>query len=305
MDVKNDMDNCNTLPVWNNRYNVGVDFIDSAHQKLFSVIHQLKSIVDLDDSEKSTWACSETIKFFKAYTLKHFAEEEEYMRSINYEDYEHHKSLHDDLRINVLPVLEQELEETNYSFEKVQHFLGVCLGWLSGHIIIEDSRITKKISGELEECTEEDGIKMLSDVICKMVNEMFDLEATMADVHYSGNKLDKTVNYELLYSASSDKKIRVTMILEENLVLKTVGKMPGIDFYEVDDVVLSAVMELAKVLMQRVKSMFKKHGSPYTFESDRLVTTRELKKMFKKNPPMYSLLFNTVYGSFVFCVVAA
>ena len=41
------------------------------------------SIAELsDDEKKGKWASAEGIKFFKSYAIKHFAEEEEYMRSI-------------------------------------------------------------------------------------------------------------------------------------------------------------------------------------------------------------------------------
>lgn len=45
-----------------------------------------------------------------------------------------------------LPALEKDLTESNYSQESIQHFLGICLGWLATHILIEDRAITGKIS---------------------------------------------------------------------------------------------------------------------------------------------------------------
>lgn len=63
---------------WNERFNIGVEVIDEAHRELFSIVRRL---VNLSGDEKSgRWACAEGIKYFKYYTMKHFAEEEEYMK---------------------------------------------------------------------------------------------------------------------------------------------------------------------------------------------------------------------------------
>ncbi len=74
--------------------------------------------------------------------MKHFAEEEEYMASINYEGLDTHKRIHQEFREKTLPILEKELEQTDYSENAVEHFLGVCAGWLIGHTLTEDHAIT-------------------------------------------------------------------------------------------------------------------------------------------------------------------
>ena len=45
---------------------------------------------------------------------------------------------------NTLPTLELELEQTDYAPDAVDHFLGVCAGWLIGHTLTEDLAITGK-----------------------------------------------------------------------------------------------------------------------------------------------------------------
>ena len=98
---------------WNDRFNLDVAEIDKAHQKLFSIVNKL--IAFTENPEKQQHACKEGIKYFKSYTIKHFAEEEEYMKSIAYAGLPMHKSLHDNLRDKTLPALEAELEDQNYS----------------------------------------------------------------------------------------------------------------------------------------------------------------------------------------------
>ena len=124
---------------WNERFNIGVDHIDKEHQKLFGIMN--KMIQFGEQPEKHQWICDEGIKFFKAHAIKHFNEEEEYMTSIGYKGYKTHKRLHDNFRDITLPQLEWELEQTGYSVAAVNHFLGVCTGWLIGHTLTEDLAI--------------------------------------------------------------------------------------------------------------------------------------------------------------------
>ena len=62
---------------WNDRFNVGVESIDSAHRKLFSIVGKLIALNE--DEAKQQHACREGIKYFKSYTMKHFADEEAYI----------------------------------------------------------------------------------------------------------------------------------------------------------------------------------------------------------------------------------
>lgn len=126
--------------LWKDEYNIGVDIIDKEHQRFFKIINKLFRFSG--EKNKTQWACQEGIKFFKDHTMKHFAEEEEYMASINYEGLDTHKRIHQEFREKTLPILEKELEQTDYSENAVEHFLGVCAGWLIGHTLTEDHAIT-------------------------------------------------------------------------------------------------------------------------------------------------------------------
>ena len=81
---------------WNKNFNIGVDSIDNAHRKLFSIVRKL---INLSQNEHNgQWACAEGIKYFKRYAIEHFTDEEAYMQSIDYSGYKIHKRLHDDIK---------------------------------------------------------------------------------------------------------------------------------------------------------------------------------------------------------------
>ena len=98
--------------VWEDRFNIGVDIIDKEHRKLFKIINKLFAFSEQEG--KSSWVCQEGIKYFKDHALKHFAEEEFYMESIAYKEFETHRRLHTDFRRHILPELEKELVEADY-----------------------------------------------------------------------------------------------------------------------------------------------------------------------------------------------
>ena len=132
---------------WQDRFNIGVEIVDQAHRRLFSIVQKIMELYVEKHEDK--FACVEGIKYFKAYAIKHFAEEEAYMRKAGYSGYLAHKRLHDKMKRETLPSLERELYASDFSTEAVQRFIGVCSGWLTGHIIIEDRAITGRTAGEL------------------------------------------------------------------------------------------------------------------------------------------------------------
>lgn len=103
--------------VWQDRFNIGVEFIDREHRKLFSIMNKLFS--SNGQEEKGQWVYQEGIKYFKNHAMKHFTEEEVYMASIGYPGFETHRRIHDNFRQKTLPALERELEQTAYSTDAV------------------------------------------------------------------------------------------------------------------------------------------------------------------------------------------
>lgn len=65
---------------WQDRFGIGVELIDSAHRQLFDIVEKIMELYV--ERHEDRFACIEGIKYFKAYAVKHFAEEEAYMREI-------------------------------------------------------------------------------------------------------------------------------------------------------------------------------------------------------------------------------
>lgn len=278
---------------WNDRFNLGVDIIDRAHQRLFSIVGRMLALNE--DSAKQHHACREGIKYFKSYTLKHFAEEEAYMQSINYPGYEIHKSLHANLRDQTLPALEAELEERDYCTESVQHFLGICVGWLNGHIMVEDRAIAGKNPNKWVHQPDEDVLTSLSKAVIQGLQTMCQADAHLISKHYSGEDFasDKTLCYRLSY-CSKDKKQRqqVFLVFEESLILNTLNSILDQEFKKVDKTAVYAMKILSEQFVNYLGKYFPLDVK-YILEKNDLQTYDQFVRVFDKQFPPYSLLFNT------------
>lgn len=283
---------------WNDRYNIGVETVDKAHRKLFSIVRKMV-ILNNDETDRE-WICREGIKYFKSYVLKHFSEEEAYMRSIHYSGYAAHKCVHDDMKNDTLPELENEMKESNYSVESVQHFLGICIGWLNHHILLEDRAITGKIPNKWTQGYAKD-TSFLEENIVWVMRQLFNLNMHTVSHHYAGENFGRKICYRLSYSSPDGTPLHVYFILEEHLVLEIVSRLLNVQFIRIDKTALGAVRLISQQFMKQVAKNCDTAGH-YVLEQDHLLTEEQLERDFDKQYPAYSFLFNTGTGYFALCI---
>ena len=288
---------------WREEYSIGVDSIDQEHKRLFRIINKL---FDFKEEEKDNqWTCQEGIKYFKGHAVKHFADEEAYMASIGYEGLEQHRRIHQDFRKNILPALEQELERTDYSQESMEHFLGICAGWLVGHTLTEDKAITGAEMGTWEHLLPQEELEAMKKVIVQLVFDMFQLESQAISESYAGEKFGRGVYYRLVYGArQEEKRLEVILVFEEKLLINTVGKILGIKTNKLDAMLVNAARYTARQFVGRVMEHFP-NDPPYELKEENLLSYEQFRKVFEREKPQVSLLFNTGgAGYFSYCVIA-
>ena len=284
---------------WDKRFNIGVHSIDNAHRKLFSIVRKLIRLSR--DENNGQWACAEGIKYLKNYTIEHFTDEEAYMRSIGYEGYKVHKRLHDDMRYKTLPALEKDLTESTYSQESIQHFLGICLGWLTAHILIEDRAITGKISNRWKTDNTGADMDILKSALTVTLQEIFRVQPEIISEYYSGEDFGTSLIIRLVYSSSPQQKIQIFMILEESLVLNAVSTMLGMPLTKMDKLVMNAGKELSLRIVKQL-GIYCRLPSQYQLESSHFMTPEQFRKILYLEIFDYSILLNTGHGYFAFCV---
>ena len=118
---------------WNEVYKIGHEKVDSEHKKLF----ELANIVaqNLDDKEAILASIKELVK----YTKFHFANEEQYMKSINFPFLDEHKQLHKNIvdQVNLIVTQLNSLTSTQIAAE-----LSIFIKEnIINHILTEDKRV--------------------------------------------------------------------------------------------------------------------------------------------------------------------
>lgn len=284
---------------WKKQFNIGVDSIDNAHRKLFSIVRKLCYLNEIEHNGQ--WACAEGIKYFKSYAIEHFTDEEAYMQSIGYRGYEMHKRLHDDMRYKTLPALEKDLSESGYSQEAIHHFLGICLGWLTAHIMIEDRAITGKVQNKWKKDNAGTAMYVLEDALSDTIQEIFRRQTEIVSEHYNAENFGNSIIYRLTYHTEKGKKVQIFVVLEESLVLQAVSAILNMPLTKVDKLVMNTAKELAVQITDQVAGHCHL-SSQYQLESNHLMTAEQFHHVFYTEYFDYSLLFNTGTGYFAFCI---
>ena len=287
--------------VWRERYNIGVDFIDREHKKLFTILNKL--LVAGKESDKSRWACQEGIKFFKDHAMKHFAEEEAYMASIHYIGIDTHRRLHDNFRKKMLPALEKELKQTGYSEDAVSHFLGVCSGWLIGHTLTEDHAIVEKKASKWEALLPQNEQAVMEHTILQLLSDLFQLEARLVSECYGGERFGKGIYYRLNYENKEGKRWETVLVFEEKLIINTIGNMIDTEANTIDAMMMNATRFTAQQFVNRVSKQFPS-AELFEMKEENLLTYDQFQRAFERQQPQFSLLFDTRKGYFAYCVTA-
>lgn len=287
--------------VWQDRFNIGVEVIDKEHKKLFNVLNKLFSYGKED--EKSQWACQEAIKYFRDHALKHFAEEEAYMRMIDYPDRDAHKRLHENFRDKTIPALESELIRTKYSPESVEHFLGVCAGWLIGHTLVEDHAITGKAVSKWGNLLPDEMQNAMKNVLIQLMYDTFRIKPRVLSDCYGGEKFGDGIYYRLVYSNEKKERWEVIYIFEEKLLVNTMGGLMDAKAKGMNALLMNAARYTARDFVENMRNHFA-HGDAYKMVDEQLLTYEQFYTIFEKQIPQISLLFDTGVGYLGYCVVA-
>lgn len=288
--------------VWEERFNIGVEVIDKEHKKLFSIMNRLLAFTE--EEMKSQWVCEEGIKYFKGHAMKHFSEEEVYMASINYKGFETHRRIHDDFRKKTLPALEKELLQTHYAPDSVKHFLGVCAGWLVGHTLTEDHAIVGKTVSKWENLLPEEELVAMKFTIIQLVYDLFRLKAQVISEHYGGEKFGKGIYYRLVYKSQKGEKWEIFLVFEEKLLISTVGKLMNTTSDKINVMLMNATRYMAQQFVSSIREHFPS-SDLYEMKEENLLTYEQFQRVFSREDPRCSLLFNTGgSGYFAFCVLS-
>lgn len=288
---------------WRDAYNIGVESIDREHRQLFAIINKLYKLEK--EGQNSAWTCREGLAFFKAHATTHFENEEKYMESIHYERLEQHRKIHQGFREDTLPSLEKELERCDYSEKAVEHFLGVCIGWLISHTLTEDLSITGKYdTHRWQHLLTDDASENVKTVITQLLFDIFHLEAHLISDTYSGEMFGDGIYCRYIFGIPGQKeKIEIFMVFDEQMAVSTIGKILGLSTKKLENMLFHAARYFGRQLITQAMACFP-DLSEYQLEEESLLFYQDFHTLMKKGKQQISFLFDTGAGYFSYCVIA-
>lgn len=122
---------------WTQALSVGVPTIDEQHKIWFE---KAEKLFDAGKKNQAKEYISELLDFLDDYTKKHFADEEKYMQSIGYPEYENQKKAHTAF-IAELSKLRTEFKDSGGNIAVILKANTMVINWLTNHISTMDKRI--------------------------------------------------------------------------------------------------------------------------------------------------------------------
>ena len=122
---------------WGNSMSVGNESIDSEHKSLFIMLNGIENTIKSKDSD----ALLQALQVFAESTRKHFENEENIARAINF-PFEEHKQEHEYV-LNEMQIMWDELasHEDRWSESVIEHYYEFLTEWTMAHIRGDDMQM--------------------------------------------------------------------------------------------------------------------------------------------------------------------
>lgn len=285
---------------WKDEYNIGVEVIDNAHKQLFRIVSRIINNFNDSDFEKNKMTCVEALKYLKSYAVKHFAEEEAYQLKIGHPDYRIHKKIHDNMRDVVVPALEKEVVAKGYSKESLEHFIGVCAGWLTAHILIEDRAIAGQTKIKWVRNADENKGNALDGIIRGYASSLFMMNAELFSKNYAGHKLHQLFCYNDVLEAADGAVYSVTTAIEYSMLEVIARRLVSQETLELDCVMLPVLSEMLKSFNMEVMMAFLNEAPAR--KGSQAIPEKNFYAQFDHVYPDYSMLWRTYCGCMAFTI---
>lgn len=285
---------------WDDDYNIGVDEIDNAHRQLFRIVSRIAVIFKEGDFDKNKSTCIEAVKYLKSYAAKHFAEEEAYQLKIGYKGFEKHREVHENMKNVVIPALEKEMEVKSYSKGSIAHFLGVCAGWLTAHILIEDRAIVGKVKSKWVAKSNDRDANHLAEIIRGYSSSLFSMNAELFSKKYTGHKLDTLFCYKDVLVLEDGTICTVYTAIEHSMLKIIAHRLVKSEIMVLDSVMLPMLSEMMRSFDMEVATAFLGYRPEH--KGGCAIPEENFYTVYDSAYPDHSLLWRTYCGHFAFVV---
>jgi hemerythrin len=124
-------------------YYIGIDMIDEEHKQLFLYADEAYELLHDEYTPDKYDRIDIILEKLRDYTVKHFADEEQYMESINYKKLFTQKVQHQEFIHKLDEFMEHHNDEVEDQDEQIMGILTYLTEWLVNHILYVDGQIPK------------------------------------------------------------------------------------------------------------------------------------------------------------------
>ena len=124
-------------------YYTGINMIDEEHKQLFKYADEAYELLHDEFIPDKYDRIDSILEKLRDYTVKHFADEEQYMESINYKKIFTQKVQHQEFIEKLDEFMEQHNDEVEDQDEQITAILKYLTEWLINHILYVDGEIPK------------------------------------------------------------------------------------------------------------------------------------------------------------------
>lgn len=145
---------------------------------------------------------------------------------------------------------------------------------------------------------------VMGQAIINRLHTMFQLNSKLISNCYGGEKFGNGIYYRLIYITREKKRWEFMLIFEEQLIVSTIGNVIETKSESVNVMIMNVARYMAKQLVEHLKGHFSElHKAK--IKEEQLLTYEQFQKVFEKQSPQFSLLFDTGKGYFSYCMTTA
>ena len=125
-------------------YYIGIDMIDQEHKQLFDYASEAYELLQEEFTPDKYDKIDAILEKLRDYTVKHFSDEEEYMKEIGYPKLEEQMRAHEAFIDKLVHIDMNELDAIDDNQQDyLIRLIDFLLTWLSNHILKADKQIGK------------------------------------------------------------------------------------------------------------------------------------------------------------------
>lgn len=124
-------------------YYIGIGMIDEEHKQLFKYADEAYELLHDEFTPDKYDRIDTILENLRDYTIKHFADEEAYMESIQYKKLFTQKMQHQEFVNKLDEFMQRHNDEVEDQDEQIMGILEYLTEWLTNHILYVDGQIPK------------------------------------------------------------------------------------------------------------------------------------------------------------------